>query len=129
MSENTVNAPPAIERARRIVMLSFYSLLAIFTAYALVQFIREGNLAAVVFLWLFKVLPLSIFIFGLHKRHLRTYAWLSFVALLYFVVGVQTAFVEASRVYGILVSVNLSILFCALVSYIRSYRNFYKVSL
>ena len=129
LNDATVQAPVIIEKSRRVVMLSFYALLAIFTAYGLVQFIREGNLPAVVFLWTIKVIPLSIFIPGLHKRHLRTFAWLSFVSLLYFVIGVQTAFVEATRVYGIIVTIALSVLFCALIVYIRSFRNHYKVSL
>lgn len=110
-------------------MITFYALLTLFTAYGVMQFIQTGNLPAVIFLWTIKMLPLMIFIPGLHKRHLRTYAWLSFVTLLYFVIGVQTAFVETTRIYGIIVTLAFSVLFCALILYIRSFRNFYKVSL
>jgi uncharacterized membrane protein len=129
LTDNFPQPPAVIEKSRRIVMLSFYALIAIFTAYGLVQFIREGNMVAVIFLWLVKVLPLLIFIPGLHKRHLRTHAWLSFVVLLYFVVNVQTAFIEHTRVYGIITTLTLSVLFYALVVFIRSYREFHKVPL
>jgi len=72
--------------------------------------------------------PLAIFVPGLRARKLRTYAWLSFVSLLYFVQSVQTAFTVEDRAYGIVVTLIISCLFCALVVYIRSYRGHYKVS-
>ena len=88
-----------------------------------------GNVTAIVVLWLIKSLPLLIFVPGLRARKLRTYAWLSFVVLLYFVQAVQTAFTEDARIYGIAVSVLLALLFCALVVYIRTFRGYYKTPL
>lgn len=127
MSEH--EAPPAlIEQSRNAVILTYCALLLTYTLYSLWQ-IPGGNVTAIVFLWLLKVVPLLIFMPGLRKRHLRTHAWLSFVVLLYFVVGVQTAFVAETRIYGIAVTVLLSGLFCALVVYIRAFRGFYKTSL
>ena len=49
--------------------------------------------------------------------------------LLYFVQAVQTAFTQDARIYGIAVSILLSLLFCALVVYIRTYRGYYKTPL
>lgn len=121
-------APALIEQSRNAVILTYCALLLTYTLYSLWQ-IPGGNVTAIIFLWLLKVVPLLIFMPGLRKRHLRTHAWLSFVVLLYFVVGVQTAFVEETRVYGIAVTVLLSALFCALVSYIRAFRGYYKTSL
>lgn len=123
------DAPPSvIESSHRAVVLCYSALLLIFTLYGAWQ-IPEGNVTAIIVLWLIKSLPLLIFAPGLRARKLRTYAWLSFVVLLYFVQGVQTAFTEEARLYGIVVSVLLSLLFCALVVYIRSYRSFYKAPL
>lgn len=125
----TLDTPPSIiEKSRLVVVFSFYALLCTYTAYGLWQ-IPDGNIAALGFLWILKMVPLLIFTPGLRRRHLRTFAWLSFVVLLYFVVSVQTAFVEQTRLYGIIVTLQLSVLFCALVIYIRNYRGFYKTSL
>lgn len=125
----TQDTPPAlIERSHRAVVICYSALLLTFTLYGLWQ-MPEGNVTAIVVLWLIKSLPLLIFVPGLRARKLRTYAWLSFVVLLYFVQAVQTAFTEDARFYGIVVSVLLSLLFCALVVYIRTFRNYYKTPL
>ncbi len=123
------DTPPAvIATAYRAVVALYSALLATFVLYAFWQ-IPGGNLTAIVVLLLIKSLPLLIFVRGLRARSLRTCAWLSFAVLLYFIQGVQTAFTEQARVYGIIVTLELSALFCALVVYIRSYRSFYKTSL
>ncbi len=117
-----------IESSHRAVVILYSALLLIFTLYGLWQ-IPGGNITAIVVLWLIKSLPLLIFAPGLRARKLRTYAWLSFVVLLYFVQAVQTAFTQDARIYGIAVSILLSLLFCALVVYIRSFRGYYKTPL
>ncbi len=123
------NTPPAlIDLSHRAVVYLYAALLLTFTAYGFTQ-IPNGNLTAIIVLWLIKVLPLLIFLPGLLRRKLRTYAWLSFVVLLYFIQGVQTAFTEDARLYGIIVSGLLSLLFCALVIYIRAFRGYYKTPL
>lgn len=129
MNSENVTPPAMIEHSRIATNISFYTLLATMTLYSLWQIPNGGNITAVAVLWVLKMVPLLIFIPGLRKRHLRTYAWLSFVVLLYFILGVQTAFIEQTRIYGIIITVLLSMLFCALVLYIRAYRNFYKIPL
>jgi len=120
--------PRLIEQSHRVVILSYGSLLAVFALYALWQVVNDGNAVAVLVLLIIKTLPLVIFIPGLRVRRLRTYAWLSFVSLLYFIQSVQTAFTQDGRLYGIVCTLIIATLFCALVMYIRSYRGFYKVS-
>ena len=121
--------PPAIiEQSRLAVVFTFYTLLCTYTIYGLWQ-VPGGNIPALGFLWILKMAPLLIFAPGLRQRHLRTFAWLSFVVLLYFVVSVQIAFVEDTRLYGIFITLLLSVLFCALVVSIRNFRNFYKTPL
>ena len=123
------STPPAlIEQSRRCVMIVYFSLLAVFTVYSLWQ-LPGTNLPSAIFLWLLRSVPLLIFLPGLLKRHLRTFAWLSFVVLLYFVQSVQTAFTVEGRLYGIIVTALLCVLFSALVIYIRAYRGFYKIPL
>jgi len=127
-SSTTIPEPAIIAKSHRAVILSYSALLAIFALYALWQLVTGGNAVAVIVLWLIKTLPLAIFIPGLRARKLRTCAWLSFVSLLYFVQSVQTAFTADARAYGVLVTLVVAMLFCALVVYIRSYREHYKVS-
>lgn len=123
------NTPPAlIDLSHRAVVYLYAALLLTFTAYGLTQ-LPTGNTTAIIVLWLIKMVPLLIFLPGLMRRKLRTYAWLSFVVLLYFIQGVQTAFLEDARLYGIIVCGLVSLLFCALVVYIRVYRGFYKAPL
>lgn len=125
----TTDTPPAlIASSHRAVVILYNALLLIFLLYALWQ-LPGGNVAAITVLLLIKSLPLLIFAPGLRARKLRTHAWLSFVVLLYFVQSVQTAFTEDARLYGIVVSIVLSLLFCALVVYIRSFRGYYKTPL
>jgi uncharacterized membrane protein len=51
--------------------------------------------------WLIQIVPLLIFIVGLHKIKIRTYGWLCFVCLMYFTHGVLAAFDPARRVLGL----------------------------
>src|SRR5690606_9447922 len=128
MTSESKTVPALIEQSRRAVMMTYFSLLIVFTAYSLWQ-LPGSNLPSITFLWLLRSVPLLIFLPGLLKRHLRTFAWLSFVVLLYFVQSVQTAFTEDGRLYGIVVTGLLCVLFTAVVVYIRAYRGFYKTSL
>lgn len=125
---STAPEPAIIAQSHRAVIGSYAALLAVFTLYGLWQLMTGDNAVAVVVLWLIKTLPLAIFIPGLRARKLRTFAWLSFVSLLYFIQSVQTAFTVDARAYGILVTLIIACLFCALVVYIRSFRGHYKVS-
>lgn len=121
--------PSIIEQSRRAVLWTYSALLGVLTLYSLLQIAGGGNITAILVLLIIKTVPLLIFIPGLRSRRLRTYAWLSFVVLLYFVQSVQTAFIADARLYGVILTVLLTVLFCALVIHIRSYRNYYKTSL
>ena len=65
------------------------------------------------------MLPLLIFLPGLRRNTLRSYAWLSFVVLMYFTHAVVTAFVPGELFYGLIYSTLCVGLFCALLMYIR----------
>jgi uncharacterized membrane protein len=127
-ASDNIPEPAIIAKSHRAVVYCYAALLAVFALYGLWQLFNGGNAVAIVVLWLIKSVPLAIFIPGLRARKLRTYAWLSFVSLLYFVQSVQTAFTVDARAYGVLVTLLVATLFCALVVYIRSYRGHYKVS-
>lgn len=119
-----VQAPGSIRYSRLMIMIAFYGLILTFSVKTMVAVVAAGNPAAAVAVWVFQTAPLLIFIPGLHARHLRTYAWLSFVSLLYFVPAVVTAFRPDALYYGLLLSLLCTGLFSALVAYIHLVRKY-----
>jgi uncharacterized membrane protein len=70
-------------------------------------------------LWLGKLLPLLIFLPGMLRDRLRSYIWLCFVCLLYFIALVERLFAvpgSALASGGMLAVVSL---FCAAMLYVR----------
>ncbi len=110
----------AIIRYSRLLALgSLAALLLAFLVKTVVLIASGQSAAAQIVILLIQSLPLLIFIPGLRKRHLRTYAWLCFVSLLYFIAAVLTAFRPGSLYYGMFLSLLCIALFCGLVTYIN----------
>ncbi|GJM13926.1 MAG: hypothetical protein DHS20C12_23290 [Pseudohongiella sp.] len=124
-SANTL--PPSIELLRKSLLCAYYALLIYFVVSAIMVFgeFRPASVA----IWVIQVTPLLIFARGLHYANLRTYGWVSFVILLYFMHGVLIAF-EPERFWLGLAEVALcTIIFVLLILFIRQYRDHYQVSL
>ena len=119
--------PSGIVQSRRVILICYYLLIGYFLLSSILYY---GNIQLVaIVVWLIQVLPLSLFAAGLHRSHLRTYAWLCFVILLYFTHGVLVAF-DPNRLWLGLTQVTLcTTLFVFLIIYIRSYRDHFKVNL
>lgn len=64
--------------------------LAILASFTLWQFVRPGGFAWL--LWVIQCAPLLLFIPGIKARRPRTYIWLCFVLLFYFIKAVEGAF-------------------------------------
>lgn len=127
MNEANKELPQNIQRTRLAALSSYYALLAYFAVSAVIVF-EEIKLASLV-IWLIQIIPLLIFAVGLHRARLRTYAWLCFVVLLYFMHGVLVAF-QPQRLWLGLVEVTLCcLLFVFLIVFIRQYRKHYQVPL
>jgi len=112
---------------RKSLLACFYALLIYFVVNTVMVFgdFRLASLA----IWFIQVTPLLIFAPGLHRAHLRTYGWVSFVILLYFMHGVLIAF-EPGRFWLGLVEVTLCTqIFVILILFIRKYKDHYQVSL
>lgn len=119
--------PDDIELLRKSVLAAYYGLLFYFVVSAVLVFgeFRPASFA----IWLIQVSPLLIFARGLHRAALRTYGWVSFVILLYFMHGVLIAF-EPERFWLGLVEVLLcTVIFVLLIVFIRKYRAHYDVPL
>ncbi len=123
-SENQRAATGSIRYSRLLVLITFYGLIVTFSVKTMAAVVAGSNPAAAVAVWVFQTAPLLIFIPGLHARHLRTYAWLSFVSLLYFIPSVVTAFRPDALYYGLLLSLLCTGLFIALVAYIYLARKY-----
>lgn len=68
-----------------IASLALY--ICLLMLFSLHQWFRAEGIS--LFQWAVQCGPLLIFWFGLRKRHRRTYLWLCFVLLLYFIKGVE----------------------------------------
>jgi uncharacterized membrane protein len=75
--------------------------------------------AAPWFIWLIKLLPLLLFLPGMRKDNLRSYIWLCFMCLGYFLILVQRAFAEPGSLQVIGGLVAVVVLFIAAMLYVR----------
>ena len=121
------NLPPSIELLRKSLLTAYYALLIYFVVSALMVFgeFRPASLA----IWLIQATPLLIFARGLHYANLRTYGWVSFVILLYFIHGVLIAFQPGQFWLGLVETILCTVIFVLLILFIRQYRDHYQVSL
>jgi len=69
--------------------------------------------------WLVKLLPLLMFLPGMLRDRLRSYIWLCFVCLGYFVVLVERLFAVPGSVLAVVGTVAVVALFNAAMMYVR----------
>ena len=70
-------------------------------------------------IWVAVVLPLLIFLPGMLQDNLRSFIWLCFVCLLYFMRLVVSLFENPSDVLAIIGMVAVVLLFCSGMMYVR----------
>ena len=70
-------------------------------------------------IWAGKLLPLLIFLPGMLKDRLRSYIWLCFVCLLYFIAQVERMFAQPGSLLAITGLVAVVVLFIAAMMYVR----------
>ena len=71
------------------------------------------------FIWALKLLPLLLFLPGMLKDNLRSYIWLFFVCLGYFIILVQRLFAQPGSLLATTGMVAVVILFTAAMLYVR----------
>ena len=71
------------------------------------------------FLWAIKLLPLLMFLPGMIRDNLRSYIWLCFVCLGYFLILVQRMFADPSSLLVIAGMAAVVVLFTAAMMYVR----------
>ena len=109
--------PIVLNLTYKCIVGSYYALLTLFLINGITAF--EKFSLAVPVIWLLQSAPLLGFERTIRKKNTQQFIWLSLVVLLYFMHGVLVAFDPVRRIAG-LVELGLStLLFCALLSYLR----------
>lgn len=72
--------------------------------------------------WLVQILPLLAFIPSLFSKNLRSYQWLCFAILLYFIYAVLNAFSPGKLISGIMLTLFCVLLFCSAIIYIHKHQ-------
>ena len=70
-------------------------------------------------IWLAKLVPLLMFLPGMLRDNARSYIWLCFVSLLYFISLVERAFAQPGNVLQIVGLFAVVVLFCSALMYVR----------
>lgn len=106
-----------IQLSNRLVLGSYYGLIVslLFNSLAM----TTGFTITTLVIWLLQTLPLALFAPGLHRGNARAGAWLSFVVLMYFTHGVLVAFTPGRLLTGSVIVLFCSLLFIALILFIR----------
>jgi uncharacterized membrane protein len=71
------------------------------------------------FIWGLKLVPLLLFLPGMRKDNLRSYIWLCFVCLGYFMVLIQRIFAQPGSLLVISGLASVVLLFVAAMMYVR----------
>ncbi len=102
---------------RRLCLGAYFSLLVLFL-FKTVLFPMGGRDLNYT-MWAVHSLPLLLFLPGLLRGDHRSYAWLSFAILMYFMVTVEAMFTPSASIYHSLTLVLVVVLFIACVLNIR----------
>lgn len=99
-------------KARLLAWISFAVLF-------LQQLAEVWSLGAPWIIWLAVLLPLAIFVPGMARDNLRSYIWLCFVSLLYFMRLVVSLFADYTNALSIIGMVAVVLMFCSAMMYVR----------
>jgi uncharacterized membrane protein len=108
--------------SRVILIMSYIGLIAILLASTFAsggEHTEGTTIAAPIVIWLFKCLPLLIFIPGLVNGNHRTASWLSYVTMIYFVLAILLMFTAGADIWGTLMPLATLVLFTAATLYTR----------
>lgn len=100
------------DKAHTLTWLSWAVLLS-------VQVVDAWQMQLPWIIWIGKILPLLIFLPGMLRENLRSYIWLCFVCLLYFLVLVERLFAQPDSPLGILGMIAVVVLFNAAMLFVR----------
>ncbi len=85
----------------------------------LLQLLESAIQQPSLLVWVIRVLPLLIFVPGMQSDNLRSYIWVCFVCLLYFLTLVERLFIAPDNPVAILAMISVVSLFVASMLYVR----------
>jgi uncharacterized membrane protein len=100
------------DKARVVCWTSFVVLF-------LQQVVEMGTVRAPWIIWVAVLLPLVIFVPGMLRDNLRSFIWVCFVSLLYFMRLVVSLFANPGNPVAIIGMVAVVMLFCSAMMYVR----------
>jgi uncharacterized membrane protein len=103
---------PRVRISRQLAWVSLGAL-------AMLQLLESFLQPTPTLVWIMRVLPLLIFLPGIITDNLRSYIWLCFVCLLYFVTLVLRLFADPVNIVAILGMASVVTLFIAAMLYVR----------
>jgi uncharacterized membrane protein len=106
--------------SRAILLLSYLGLIIVLLCSTLAsggEHTAGTSIAALIVIWLFKCIPLFIFIPSLIKGSHKTASWLSYMTMIYVVLAVLLMFTSGVDIWGSLMSLLTLILFTATMLY------------
>jgi uncharacterized membrane protein len=101
-----------VELSKKITWGSFVLLV-------LLQFLESAIQQPPLLVWVIRVLPLLVFVPGMWRDKLRSYIWVCFVCLLYFLTLVERLFIAPTNPVAILAMISVVTLFVASMLYVR----------
>jgi uncharacterized membrane protein len=111
-----------LQISRIILLGSYISLILVLLFSTLAsggEHTKDTTIAAPIVLWLFKCVPLLLFIPGLISGSHKTASWLSYVTMIYFVLAILLMFTAGTNIWGILMPLTTLVLFTATMLYTR----------
>lgn len=70
-------------------------------------------------IWLFKILPLLLFVPGFFSRSHKSAAWLSYVSMLYFILAILLAFTPGASLWGWAMAASSTAMFISSMLFTR----------
>ena len=90
-----------------------------FVLLVLLQLLESAIQQPPLLVWVIRVLPLLVFVPGMWRDNLRSYIWVCFVCLLYFLTLVERLFIAPTNPVAILAMTSVVTLFVASMLYVR----------
>ena len=113
----SITPPPLARYAKLLALLSLLGLLLTYSANSLLLNHSAPNFTV----WLIQIVPLAALLPGLLHNSVRTYQWLCFLVLIYFIVAVLAAFSPSTPWGGLPQLFFCVILFCSAIVFSNSY--------
>ncbi|MEX1058753.1 MAG: DUF2069 domain-containing protein [Natronospirillum sp.] len=107
--------------ARQLTLLGLIALIITYSLHYLLL-LPQTN----VLLWCIKIIPMLLCLPGVVRDHVRTFQWMGFLLMLYFIDGILNIFsltdTDTTLYVGIAITFFSLLLYCSTIVFVRSYK-------